>query len=574
MVDARAQTSASMRISPQNPAVGEAFSVTINVKNGELTDFKAPNFENLKVISGPNKRTSMQIINGKSSSEISIEYNVIASSPGQYNVGPFQVSVNGKPIKIASQKIQVTKSNGANAAISSADVTGSAFIKLVTNKTSYYVGEQIVATLILYHDVDVSGYSLKTWPRLKGATLTELKRELSSEPRIQTVGSKKYAVHELKRISIMPNKAGELIIDPINAVVQKSESMGFFAPIESINVGTKALTLNIKNLPNPAKVGFTGAVGEYVVNVKYTDDKVEIGKGLDVILSIKGNGDANSVILPKVESNKSFEIFGPTQIDELSDETLQGIEHIKEVKYTIVPKKDTILNFKPSFVYFDVKTSSYKDAIEESVDLKFIKSSNVDNIKSAIADSKVKSEQFNWKGAFIGLLFGLMIFGSWMFLLKKQNIKPTISGDSVSSKTTEKDQVINKAEKERSTELKESAIDMTKYMPSKNNKPIGEKLVDHLTDHTPAAVTQPTQAVNLPEIDENVDYEKLLLSVASIKYKILNPNLGSIEILLKGKGGQDLELFTQLKSKIDGLKFGGLTIDRDEYMSLLKQLEG
>ena len=121
----------------KNPAlVGEQVLIKYTI-NKKATDFIAPDFEGLRILSGPNPSTqsSYSFINGKSTSTTSTTYSfyIQATQPGDYNISPASITVDGEQIKSKSYTLKVLKekSNQKNDAINSSEKL---FINAEANK--------------------------------------------------------------------------------------------------------------------------------------------------------------------------------------------------------------------------------------------------------------------------------------------------------------------------------------------------------------------------------------------------------------------------------------------------------
>lgn len=95
---------------PGRVAVGQKFSITYRLKNGDGTSLKVPQINGCKLLYGPSTSTSQsyQIINGSMSSSSTVDYTYIyrAEKEGSYNVGEASIIVDGK--KLTSKSFSIT----------------------------------------------------------------------------------------------------------------------------------------------------------------------------------------------------------------------------------------------------------------------------------------------------------------------------------------------------------------------------------------------------------------------------------------------------------------------------------
>ena len=97
----------------KNPAiVGEQILIKFTV-NAKAKEFKSPNFQGLRILSGPNSSSSSSysFVNGESKSEITTTYSyyVSASKEGSYTISPASVYANKKNILSNPLTIKVVK---------------------------------------------------------------------------------------------------------------------------------------------------------------------------------------------------------------------------------------------------------------------------------------------------------------------------------------------------------------------------------------------------------------------------------------------------------------------------------
>jgi hypothetical protein len=141
---------------PARVAAGEQFQVSFifsgsdynNVKN-----FKAPNFGQLVVVSGPNQSTNMQWVNGQVSASIKFNYILYARQPGKINLGSASVEYKGKTLKSEPILIEITQGKPkqqSQSDQSSIEAGDNIIIKAVADKQRVRQGEQLIVTYKLY----------------------------------------------------------------------------------------------------------------------------------------------------------------------------------------------------------------------------------------------------------------------------------------------------------------------------------------------------------------------------------------------------------------------------------------
>ncbi|MEI7485658.1 MAG: BatD family protein, partial [Ignavibacteriota bacterium] len=134
----------------------EPFQISFQF-NGEginsIKNFKAPDFKGLRILSGPNQSTSMQIINGAVSGSVTYSYYVQASNLGALIIGAASLDYKGKtfhsqPVKLTVIKGQAPQNNtqGGQQQRQQSALGDNVFLKVEADRQKVYTGEQVTVT--------------------------------------------------------------------------------------------------------------------------------------------------------------------------------------------------------------------------------------------------------------------------------------------------------------------------------------------------------------------------------------------------------------------------------------------
>ena len=82
-------------VTSNSVAVGERFRITF-AADASIDNFRAPTFDGFQILSGPNQSTSMQLVNGSFSTNISYSYILVANKTGSLTIEPAKCIVDGK----------------------------------------------------------------------------------------------------------------------------------------------------------------------------------------------------------------------------------------------------------------------------------------------------------------------------------------------------------------------------------------------------------------------------------------------------------------------------------------------
>ncbi|MBK8563237.1 MAG: protein BatD [Saprospiraceae bacterium] len=233
------------------------FEVTFSLKNANGSQFAPPSFKDFDIVAGPNTSSSMQIINGHVTREMSYGFTLQPTKVGKFTIGSAAVKVNGKAFRTSPIVVEVVKGS-----IRSKSKNGEEFfIKIIPHKRTAYVGEQVMLDFKLFTKVAIEGYEIPEDPNYDGFYAVELRR-FNSNTVQEVINGQQYATKVLRRIALFPQQAGKLTIDPFKmqlAVVEGDGGRsGFFFKrnVRSVNFTTDAIEIDVKPLPVDAPEGF------------------------------------------------------------------------------------------------------------------------------------------------------------------------------------------------------------------------------------------------------------------------------------------------------------------------------
>lgn len=374
---------------PSRVAVGQKFSVTFRLRNGEGTSLKVPQINGCKQLFGPSTSTSQsyQIINGSMSSSSTVDYTYIyrAEKEGTYTVGEASITVDGKrlttkPFSLTIVAGNATQGSAANpdrqaqvefddVSTQSADRKVSAndvFVRIILSKPTAYEQEAIECTIKLYTKYSISSFFPTKQPSFDGFLIEEMNLQPSLNE-VETYNGQRYMTALLKKCIIFPQKSGKLTINSgnydIKVVQYDNVNMGFFtvqSPQEkSIKVSSNSASVNILPLPSPQPAGFTGAVGNFTVDSRLIGNNFRTNDPATLIYTISGTGNIKYLKEPQIDFPSEFELYSPKS-DINASVSGSNVTGKMTIEYTFVPQK--VGDFRiggDKFVYFNPTTKQY-----------------------------------------------------------------------------------------------------------------------------------------------------------------------------------------------------------------------
>ncbi len=312
--------------------------------------------------------THFTIINGKSSSQRRFSYVLRADHPGVFTLGPAHIHNHNATLESNVVKLEVT-----TAAPSPTNTQSQpAVLTVEVDKKKVVVGEPVMATITLLHELDV---------RLNSPLLFDVEKEgfeMGGQPAPVThycvVDGKTYASIEQK-IELYPREAGTLTIPSISAQCQvptkrKNSHSGFDFDdffgrrIELYAAYSSPVTVEVTPLPYTKNK--SQAVGEFQhFSAQLERNQARVGEGLVFTVEIEGSGNAKKIEFPKLHLPE-----GLTSYESKSEVVEQEMSWKKRFEYIVQGVRSG--NYKiPSqaFTYFDLKSRNYKTLKTEPLPL-------------------------------------------------------------------------------------------------------------------------------------------------------------------------------------------------------------
>lgn len=372
---------AQAHITVQVPSVvslDEQFRLVFVIEGERVSDFQWPGTEDFSVQWGPQSGSSSQtsIINGKVSKTVSTSYTYVLMpvKEGVFTIPSCSVKVKGKTLTSDPVSVKVGKAQSSSAS-SGEDL----FMTLVLDKKEVVLGEPVNATLKLYTRVPIGGFEDVKFPAFDGFWSQVTESPNTVEFHRESLNGEVYDASVLRRYSIVPQKAGDLVIDPAQMVClvqvkNRNSSTGsifdsFFQSDYSTirkRISTAPVTLKVRPLPEGAPESFCGGVGKFNIAVMLSKDSLRVHDAASLILKVKGEGNLNMLEAPKIKFPSDFEVY---------DVKVSDDGNIRSFEYPFIPRHHGEYSIGPvEFSYYDIGSKSYKTVSAQALELKVEKS--------------------------------------------------------------------------------------------------------------------------------------------------------------------------------------------------------
>ena len=352
-----------------------------------LKNFNPPTLKEFRVLSGPNQSTSMQIINGVSSSSLTLSYILMPNTTGVFTIGNASIQYEGKTYTTDQIKVTIVKGSqkpkdDSGKQISNEEIAKNLFIRATIDKNKVYLGEQVTVTYKLYTRLNIaSQMSVDKLPQYQGFWAEELETARNISFSREVIDGQQYNVGLLKRAALFPNQAGKLEVTPFELTipiqVQKKKNPNNvwddffgdpFGRAEIVEYQAKSNTLKVEVMPLPENnkpASFKGAVGKFDFSASLDKQKTKTNEPINLKFDISGTGNIKLLELPPFELPNGFEKYDP-KVDEQIYRAGK-ISGTKKAEYLLIPRVAGSREIPPiEFSYFDPEKRSYQTISSKS----------------------------------------------------------------------------------------------------------------------------------------------------------------------------------------------------------------
>ena len=399
----------------------EQFQISYTL-NTSGKNFRAPDFSDFLVLSGPNQSTSMQYVNGSFTQSVTFSFILQPKGEGQFKISPATVEVEGK--RIASNVINMTvvKGNaqaqggnqrGGNGGDESGGLSEkNIFLRAVVNKGSVLEGEAVTVTYKLYTNVQITSYSVIKAPAFNGFWNQDIQVPQPPPMNVETVDGNRYNVAVIKKAVLFPQQSGTLTIDPmeleciarIKVKGQRSnDPFGMFNDpffsdpffgngIRDVKYGFKSsqVKIAVKELPGTAPAGFSGAVGSLTFEAKLDKSETKENEPVNLKIKINGSGNIKLAAPPEINFPPDLETYDP-KINESYKASDAGVSGGKTIEYLIIPRHEGDYELPPiTFTSYDLNKKQYVSKTEGPFKIKVGRGSG--NNSATVSGGNEKSD--------------------------------------------------------------------------------------------------------------------------------------------------------------------------------------
>jgi len=388
-------------LEPSQIALGEAAHLNVTVQGRNADEPQIPAVSGLE-IQPIGQSSQFQVINGAMSAKVSYTYAVIPTRPGSYTIPAIKVgrgaeaatsptlilkvdggggNSSGAMNRPSQNSLPAPAVNGTEDQISATEQQSFGFLRVVTPKKEFYVGEMVPVELKAYFR---DGVELRVdgLPKLNSDAFTMNKLGDQPNSRREIINGVRYAILTWPTV-ITAVKAGDYALSvelPTTVTVRQQAQrprsrMGnpfgddffdnafqsFFGTATQKQIALSSEPGGVKILPLPAEnrpTDFTGAVGQFELAAETAPRQTTAGDPVTLKLKISGTGNFDRVTAPAVEKSAAWKTYKPSAKFEPGDSA--GFSGTKNFEQALVPTQAGQLEIPAlTFSYFDPAQKQY-----------------------------------------------------------------------------------------------------------------------------------------------------------------------------------------------------------------------
>lgn len=375
-------------VSTNTVTVGQRFQLSFTLDDNG-SNFKEPNLSDFNILGGPSQSTSMSIINGRRSQELTFTYILQAKREGSFTIKPATITVDGSIISSNSVTINVLPESEAQKEARRESqraaqtleqqamkvIHDNIFIRVSLSKQTVYQGEQVVATYKLYRhpELRIADYKVTNLPSFEGFWAQQI--ETPNQNDWEVIDGTRYSVITLRKVVLYPQKTGNLQIEPfeysITARLRVEDNSNRRDPFGSFfnrgnfkdfttKVSSPAKQVKVIPFPSDAPESFAGAVGSLSMEAWFDNTVTATGQPISLKIKISGNGNLKLIDPIDIDLPPGFEMFDPKTADNTSV-TTSGVSGSITFEYIMIPANAGNYKFGPiDFTYFDLKEKAFR----------------------------------------------------------------------------------------------------------------------------------------------------------------------------------------------------------------------
>lgn len=363
-----AQVRFTAKVNKNHVGKNEEFTLEFTV-NSMARNFEAPDLSDFYVLRGPSRSQSTQIINFERSEQMSISYVLRPKTTGMLSIGAATIVVDGNEYRSQPLTIKISEESPRREDPNDpyAIAAKSAFIKVVSSKTTVYQGEPFVASYKLYFNADIGRFEVMEQPDFTGFYKNDIELKTIKQDQEMYQGER-FNTGIIAQMVLIPQRSGSIrpgLVEIKLPTAVPTDRRDIFGRrmTQTVNQNSTANfpPIMVKALPEKGKPSnFDGAVGDYKMDVSLSREELSANESVTLSIKISGSGNIKLVEVDKPEIPAAFEAFDPKYSENISVNG-GGMSGSKTYEYLLIPRYGGTYKIPEiKFSFFNPRTARYE----------------------------------------------------------------------------------------------------------------------------------------------------------------------------------------------------------------------
>jgi len=356
-------------------AFGESVTMTISVQGTQSgAQPSIPRVDGLS-FEGPSTQSSFSLNNGQMSQSISFVYQATPARTGEFTIPAIAVNVGGRSYSTEPIRLVVEKSTVQN------DSNQALFAQIRVLSKQLYLRQTEPVQVVLFSRSDVPLKRVGGFNCEADGLGFKFLQNLKTGARV--INGESFNLQVIEG-SISPSLTGTLNLGPCilkaQLAVRKQGRSGWpfedsmfdqmlgRVEVREVPVTVDAVPIEVLPLPEGGRpVDFAGAIGQWNLGVTAKPTDITVGDPITVTIKVSGNGNIDTVPMPKFGPLDAFKTYDPTTKTTKDDLNTTG----ERVMQQVLIAKSTDVRELPEvrLAYFDPEDRAYKTAVQSPIKL-------------------------------------------------------------------------------------------------------------------------------------------------------------------------------------------------------------
>jgi hypothetical protein len=363
-------------------AVGRPFVLNVEI-TGTQSLAEEPAVPDLAAFAqylGSSSQSSVQMVNGRTSVSITVQYRFQALREGTYEIPAITVEAGGSAHRTEPLRLTISNAPQGERASDGGVAAEDLFLTAEATRTRVRDGEPLVVEYRIWTVVDVASFEFTRLPEPQGFWVEDVTPQ--GQPQVERItrNGRSYTTAVIRRVALVPSGPGDRTLEPVGVEAQVrvrrqdpfGDIFGLGGPFGSV-VPTTVLSNPVRIVVQPLPPGrpepFSGIVGRLSLEASIDRDSVAANEAVTLTVRASGEGNMRVVPAPELGLPADFEVF-PPEVTESVEPFGPGLRGERTFEYVIIPRAPGAREIPAiTMGYFDDRAGAYRRASTEALPL-------------------------------------------------------------------------------------------------------------------------------------------------------------------------------------------------------------